>query len=87
MQPTIKITITSATTKLSGYNTLISRLKVVQDSVKSLPQAQQDNVFYNTLIAERNIAAFSADQYAALNQDKLFDIFCKLAEDIDELFK
>jgi hypothetical protein len=103
MEPTIKITITSATSKLSkhlgdsisDYNAykytylkqLISRLRVVEQNIKDLSEEQQVIIIGNVFITERNIAAFAAEQYAALNQNDLFDSFIEIVKEIEELFK
>lgn len=101
MEPTIKITITGATSKLSKHITesivdnsiykytylkqLLSRLRAVDQCSKDLPEEQQLVILANTLIVERNIASYAAEQYAALNQDDLFQSFMEISEEIEEL--
>lgn len=103
MEPTIKITITGATSKLSGHITesigeqnvykytylkqLITRLRAVEQQMLDLPTEAQIIAIGNVLVTERNIAAYAAEQYAALNQEELFDSFMEIVEEIEELFK
>lgn len=103
MRPTIRITITGATSELSKhitesiseYNTykytylkqLVSRLRVIEQNLENLPDEARLLAIGNTLITERNIAAFAAEQYAMLNQDELFEAFMEVVEEIESLFK
>jgi len=103
MEPTIKITITGATSKLSGHITesiseqntykytylkqLVTRLRVVEQQLSDLPAEAQIIAIGNVLVTERNIAAYAAEQYAALDQDELFNSFMEIVEEIEELLK
>jgi hypothetical protein len=73
--------------KYTHMKQVVSRIRMVKDTIKDLPEDIQLMMISNALIVERNIAWFAAEQYAMLNQDKLFDALSELAEDIDSLFK
>lgn len=75
------------TYKYTYLKQLVTRLRRVEERSKDLPDNEHIIAIGNTLIAERNIAAYAAEQYAALNQDELFDSFVEIMEEIEELFK
>jgi hypothetical protein len=100
--PKITVTVIGADNKLSdslsnsiveerGYKytylkQLISRLRMVKAKNANLTEEEQMIIISNTLIVERNIANFAAEQYAELGQDELFDSFTEIVSDIEELF-
>jgi hypothetical protein len=72
--------------KYTYMKQLVSRVRLVKSNVSELPENVQNLIISNTLIAERNIASFAAEQYAMLNQDELFNAFAEVVEDIEKLF-
>jgi len=99
--PNIKITIIGADKKLSekisnsisdgnGYKytymkQLVARLRIVQKNVRDQSEENQLIDFTNALIAERNIANFSAERYAELNQEEIFDALIQVTEAIEDI--
>jgi hypothetical protein len=98
---TIKITITGVDKKLSdeisnsisdtkGYKytylkQLISRLRMIKGSISNLSEEEQTTEFTNVLIQERNIANFSGERYAELNNEELFNAFSEISESIEKI--
>jgi hypothetical protein len=101
--PTIKITITKADKQLSdeitssisdgkGYKytylkQLISRIRMAKNEMANLPEEEQAMKLTNLFIVERNIASFSAEQYAELNNEELFNAFGEVVDAIESLFQ
>ena len=101
MEPKITITITDATAKLSKHVTeaieeydtykytylkqLLSRLRAVEHSTNVLSIDDKILLVRNVLITERNVAAFAAEQYAALDQEEVFNSFTEIMEEIEGL--
>ena len=73
--------------KYTYLKQLVSRLRLVKNNVKDLTEEQQITIIGNTLIVERNLANFAAEEYAKLNQDELFESFMEIVDDIEDLFK
>jgi hypothetical protein len=101
--PTITITLTNLDTQLSDslsktINTnksykysylkvLKSRLALVKDEIKDLPEEEQLSAIKSVLITERNIAAFAADSYAMINEEAIAIDFSDIVEELDKLLK
>lgn len=73
--------------KYTYLKQLLSRLRIVKSKNEDLTDEEQMVIIGNTLITERNIANYAAEQYAKLDMDELFESFTEIADDIDELFK
>lgn len=101
--PKITITITGADKKLStGINEsiessktykytylkqLISRLRAIKSKVSERSETEQIDIISNVLKAERNIANYTAEQYAELGYDEVFDSLTEVVSEIEELFE
>ena len=73
--------------KYAHSKLLVARLRMVKYSVIDLPENDQIDIIRNVLIAERNIAALSAEQYAELHQDEIVNDLTEIVTEIDELLK
>lgn len=73
--------------KYAHSKLLISRLRMVKHDVAELPEEDQADIIRNVLIAERNIAALAAEQYAELHQDNIVNDLTEIVTEIDELLK
>jgi hypothetical protein len=71
--------------KYTYLKQLISRLKVVASNLQDKSEEEQETTMRNVLITERNIAAYAAEKYAEFNQEKIFESFTEIMEDIETL--
>lgn len=73
--------------KYAHSKLLLTRLRTVKASIANMPEETQVGIMRNTLIGERNIAAFAAEQYGELNQAEIFNDLTEIVTEIDAILK